>query len=243
MSCDTRPEDYTAFLQELESAGQSYFLEGGQSVNFWAEYVQATGLVGESLDSFLPFTSLDCDIWVSYPTFQYLKGAYREELITGSSPSDGQLGILNLPGNRERRVDLLSNVFGIPENQIARALERSLSFNGIRVLDPVFLFRSKCHCLVNLDQIGRQDRKHVEMLCLILPAYFRLLHEAAERSEISERQLLKEVKMFRALDKDKFIRLALTEVGQGLDFLLPVNDFAESSLKTLAAFARTTWRQ
>jgi hypothetical protein len=34
----TRPEDYLGVLQSLTDAGCSYFLEGGQAVNFWAEY-------------------------------------------------------------------------------------------------------------------------------------------------------------------------------------------------------------
>ena len=46
----------------LESAGQRYFLEGGQSVNFRANYFQATGLVDQAFDEYRPFTSFDCDI-------------------------------------------------------------------------------------------------------------------------------------------------------------------------------------
>ena len=38
MAGKTKPEDYLAFLQQLDEAGQPYFLEGGQAVNFWAEY-------------------------------------------------------------------------------------------------------------------------------------------------------------------------------------------------------------
>jgi hypothetical protein len=153
------------------------------------------------------------------------------------------LGILQLDGEKQRCVDLLSNVFGIPERELKRTYERALLFDGVRVLDPVFLFRSKCHCLVNLDQSSRQDRKHVGMLALILPTYFKMLHAAAMEGEIKERQLIGEVKIFRSLGKDKWIRRALEQTGMELDSLLPVLLFLESELRTLADFARSTWRK
>ena len=239
MSRDTEPKDYAPFLRKLGSADQSYFLEGGQSVNFWAGYFQESGLVNPLLDQYRPFTSADCDIWVSKPTFEYLRREHPGELIAGNSPSDGQLGILHLGGDPERSIDLLSNVFGIPEKEIERAHDRSLLVDGVRVLDPVFLFRSKCHCLVNLDQANRQDAKHVGMLALILPAYFALLHAAALGGEINERQLIAEVKVFRRLRKDKWIRRALKETGSELESLLPVSLFTESELRTVAAFAKS----
>ena len=45
MARDTEPKDYAPFLQKLGSADQRYFLEGGQSVNFWAVYFWVSGLV------------------------------------------------------------------------------------------------------------------------------------------------------------------------------------------------------
>jgi hypothetical protein len=152
------------------------------------------------------------------------------------------MGILHLDGNRGHCVDLLSNVFGIPEQELKRTYERALLFDGVRVLDPIFLFRSKCHCLVNLDQLTRQDRKHFGMLVLILPAYFKMLHAAALTGEIKERRLISEIKLFRALVKDKWIRKALKETGLELDSLLPVSLYLESDLKTLAAFVSSIWK-
>jgi hypothetical protein len=35
--------DYLGFLTELGETGKAYFLEGGQAVNFWAEYFSAKG--------------------------------------------------------------------------------------------------------------------------------------------------------------------------------------------------------
>lgn len=38
MPMETRIADYLGFLSDLGAADVPYFLEGGQAVNFWAEY-------------------------------------------------------------------------------------------------------------------------------------------------------------------------------------------------------------
>ena len=48
---ETRFSDYLSFLQGFCASGAPYFLEGGQAVNFWAEYFNARG-AGESLQRF-----------------------------------------------------------------------------------------------------------------------------------------------------------------------------------------------
>ena len=68
---ETTPEDYLAFLQQLDQAGQPYFLEGGQAVNFWAEYFSAKE-ADDLLGSYQPFTSKDCDIWIDGAVLRYL---------------------------------------------------------------------------------------------------------------------------------------------------------------------------
>ena len=73
------------------------------------------------------------------------------------------------------------------------------------------------------------------------PAYFKKLHESALAGEIKERQLIAEVKLLRALNKDKWIRRALKETALELDALLPVSLFEFSELEKVAAFAKTTW--
>lgn len=40
---ETRISDYVSFLRDLGASGTDYFLEGGQAVNFWAEYYSAKG--------------------------------------------------------------------------------------------------------------------------------------------------------------------------------------------------------
>ena len=40
---ETRVGDHLVFLKDLGKSGADSFLEGGQAVNFWAEYYSAKG--------------------------------------------------------------------------------------------------------------------------------------------------------------------------------------------------------
>jgi hypothetical protein len=60
-------EAYLEYLQSLRASKTEYFLEGGQAVNFWAEYIDAH-IQSRPLSPMRPFTSKDCDIWVSFKT-------------------------------------------------------------------------------------------------------------------------------------------------------------------------------
>lgn len=62
--------DYVAFLQELGGTNEPHFLEGGQAVNFWAEFYTARNRAA-GLHEFLPFTSKDCDIWIGWAALKY----------------------------------------------------------------------------------------------------------------------------------------------------------------------------
>lgn len=241
MPRNTRPKDYFSFLLELEKKGQPWFLEGGQAVNFWAEYYLKNGIANEALLEHEPFTSQDCDIWVSPSAFRCIKEDSGDELLLGVSPSDGQLGIFQLQDQPKRNIDLLSNVHGLDVSICPVLYERALEFKGIHVLDPLYLFKSKCHCFIGLNQSGRQDRKHLRMLALIIPAFFVDLLRRTKAAQISERQLIKEVKLFRDFTKSNPVRQALSQLDLAIDDLIPVGEFRSTPLQTVQKFAKTTW--
>ena len=56
MAPEFRLSDYLGFLTDLGATEEPYFLEGGQAVNFWAEYFSAKDS-GDALAQFRPFTS------------------------------------------------------------------------------------------------------------------------------------------------------------------------------------------
>ena len=250
-------EDYLEFLQSLGARTGEQFLIGGQAVNFWAEYFDHQGRPDE-LRALRPFTSRDCDIWVSPKAWRELQNAASARLVSGISPADGQLGILTLSESPPRVVDFMSGVCGFRHDEHGRLCQRAPVFSGVKVIDPIFLFRSKCHCLLDLDQTDRQDARHVKMLSLILPEYLSSLIDNvlnAKSSEanlppggglsfegpeqFSERDILKEIKLLKKILSTNTCRRALEQLEINSDTLIPWSRMKASGLEALAAFART----
>ncbi len=231
-------EAYLDFLQFLHECGDSYFVEGGQAVNYWAEYIGSEN-PAQPLEMLRPFTSKDCDVWINHTTWERLKKSPGGKLQKGTSPADGQLGILTLQEDPLRVVDLMSTVYGIPLRDLPRLLKRVIDNGNIKVMDPIYLFRSKCHCLLGLDQIDRQDARHVRMLALILPEYLSLLIDGIDSENLSDRALLKEIKLLRKILGTHVCRRALAQLEIDPASLIPSSKLETCGLETLAAYART----
>jgi hypothetical protein len=144
-----------------------------------------------------PFTSKDCDIWVSHKTWKVLK--CNSTILKGTSPIDGQLGILPLSQEPPLFVDFLQSVYGIDASEYPRLCQRALDDGTVRVIDPVYLFLSKCHCFLHLPQADRQDERHIRIMAIILPEYFSMLIADSENAFIAERDLIKEIKLFKKI--------------------------------------------
>ena len=231
-------EAYLGFLQSLRASGETYFLEGGQAVNYWAEYIDSEN-PARPLEMLRPFTSKDCDVWINHTTWERLKKSPGGKLRKGTSPSDGQLGILTLNEDPLRVVDLMSTVYGIPLPDQPRLLERVIDDGNIKVMDPIYLFRSKCHCLLGLDQRDRQDARHVRMLALILPEYLSLLIDDADAEKLGERAILKEIKLLKKILGTNACRRALGQLEIKSDDLIPWSKLKSCGMETLTAFAHT----
>lgn len=126
-------EGYLVFLQSLLARCPLQFLLGGQAVNFWADYFDQKTQSNE-LHAFHPFTSKDCDIWVSPQAWTEIQKAESSRLVRGVSPIDGQLGVLTLQQSPLRIVDLMSGVYGIRQEELARLCKRAPVFNHIKVI-------------------------------------------------------------------------------------------------------------
>lgn len=241
MAAGTEPKDYEQILFTLTAAGLPYFVEGGQAVNIWSELF---GEQVQELQQYRPYTSKDCDLWIGFETFEKLRDGLLDEagnLIVGDSPVDGQLGVFTINGLPERVIDLMQGVYGIPPGKIETAFERSLDVGGIRVLDPLFLFKGKCHNFTQLNQSHRQDEKHIRMLALVLPVYFEFLLTAALRKEITQRSFIKEIKLFRAFTKDGWIRQALSALSLELDEMIPIASLKSCGLSVVERYANRSW--
>jgi hypothetical protein len=109
----------------------------------------------------------------------------------------------------------------------------------MRVLDPLHLFLSKCHCLLGLPQGDRQDERHVRMLALILPQYFSLLLSNVESGEVEARKLLLEIKLLRKFAASGTCRRAMQKLGIAPASLIPWAGLVSSSSEILSKFARS----
>jgi hypothetical protein len=237
----TRVTDYLLFLKDLGASGADYFLEGGQAVNFWAEYFSAKG-AGEMLEPFQPFTSKDCDVWAGYNALKYLRSKQEGgRLIEGASPADGQVGVFALDGTPKMAVDIMTNVYGVPQARLKQLVERSLEIQGIRVIDPIFLFLSKCHCLLGLDQADRQDEKHLEMLRLLVPEHLKGLLDEAVAARLSQRALINELKLLQTILKTSRVKRALQQIGSGPVELIPIKQLEKCGLLKVERFAKTAY--
>ena len=155
-----------------------------------------------------------------------------------------------------RVVDFLSSVCGIRLDEQDRMCKRAPFFSGVRVIDPLFLFQSKCHCLLHLDQTDRQDARHVRMLALILPEYFsslidNVLSQAKAETAVSaggelasegpqefkERDVLKELKLLKKILRTHACRRALKQLEIDPNTLLPWSKMKDSGLELLAVYA------
>jgi hypothetical protein len=240
---ETRISDYAAFLRDLGASKADYFLGGGQAVNFWAEFYSGRDTAAD-LARFRPFTSKDCDIWVSYAAFKYIRTKTGiGKLVEGTSPADGQLGILSLDTSPVVSVDLMTSVYGVPQESLPRLMERALVIGDIRVIDPIFLFQSKCCCLHGLDQIGRQDEKHVRMLTFVLPAHFESLLGEASQGHITQRALISELKLLKRILKLQKVRQALQDIGTNPATLFPAKQLRSCGLATVESFAATALKE
>ena len=110
---------------------------------------------------------------------------------------------------------------------------------GVHLLDPLYLFKGKCHNYIDLNQTGRQDQRHVRILALVVPAYLKAITERACAGKISERELLNELKLFLNFRKDSQIRSALELLGYNLMDLIPVDLLANCELPKVRHFAST----
>ena len=176
---------------------------------------------------------------MSLAVLRHIESQFGEgTLIKGTSPADGQLGILTLNGPDARRVDLMTSVFGIPQRKIDQVVSRAIRVNGVSVIDPILLFQSKCHCLLELDQSQRQDEKHLRILCAVLPKHLEEALEDTIAGEATERAFINEVKLLQAVLKRAQIRRALESAGVNPAALIPVETLQSCGLEKLEAFAR-----
>lgn len=174
---------------------------GGQAVNFWAD--RYTPDVPELL-VYRPFTSRDLDLLAS------IENAYRlaSETHTAlqrprrrtASPVLANLEVKT--GAVLRSVQFLKSVRGVTNREIDdNAVEFARGDVRILLADPITMLKAKLHNLVELDQRGRNDRNHVEILRLCVSLFLKRQLAAADETDAAARHCLRNIQRILRLSR------------------------------------------
>lgn len=166
-------EDLSPVLRSLDEAGWDAILVGRQAVNLWASRYEQADAAWQALR---PYQSRDLDYHGGLAEARRAMNVLnaRGRLNTGMEPSPNA-GVLTvrLPGGEELLIDILTGLFGVSTAEVERTAVRfaaSGTLEGLtmRVIHPLLLLEGKAASLRGLSQEGRQDAKHLRILCLVL---------------------------------------------------------------------------
>jgi hypothetical protein len=196
----------------------------GQAVNFWADRYLADE---PELAAFRPFTSRDLDLLGT------IANAYRlaeeahskvEQLRkrkSGASPVVANVSVAT--GNIIRSVQFLRSVRGVTNTEIT---ENAIPFRRGEVTvyfaDPITTLKAKLHNLVGLEQKGRNDAKHVEILRLCVPCFLGGLLASADETDSAAKQSLASVQRVLKLSESRMARQLPSESRFDWKTLIPI---------------------
>ena len=214
----TEVRDFSAVLSaRLE--GDLPLLVGGHAVNLWAWVYRER--IGAAINQWLPLTSKDLDLVGTIAMLEELKqhfgGTYR--LSGPRGPVVGQMS-LSL-GGKELKIDVLRSVFGLGPKDLKGAtplleLEDEGGRFRARVVLPVILFQAKIANLAKLEQVGRNDFKHVNLMLLVMEAYLTEFIEATESGALDSRGAINQLELARkVIASPEAIKCTATH---GIDF-------------------------
>jgi hypothetical protein len=165
-------EDCVRAFEVCASRGIDLILVGGQACHFYAwRYVEESPF----LRSLFPLTSKDADFFggefEARELATALKGRFR--------PSPRKGGFLGLVVGRIAtdggpEIDVVGRVHGLGDREVRKtALREEYHGSGLKVLHPVLLYESKAASLFELDQNGRQDARHLDIMQDVLPRWLQ----------------------------------------------------------------------
>lgn len=168
-------KDYLDLLDE----GTGLLLVGGQAVNLWAERYRDKDA---SIIKYLPFTSGDADF---YRRAQKLKlpPNWKELPL----PTKGRMRIVAnvLEGPEGQKAEVIRSVNGLTRKEVEDgSIPITYADRPMWFLVPTALFQAKLENLKSIDQEGRQDLKHFNLLIPVTRCFFEDLlaqHTSSER--------------------------------------------------------------
>lgn len=174
---------------------------GGQAVNFWADRYAPEE---PKLHLYRPFTSRDLDLLASIANAYRLASEARSviEKPRHRTASPVLANVEVKTGEVVRSVQFLKSIRGVTNREIDdSAVQFKVGDVQISVADPITMLKSKVHNLVELDQRGRNDRNHVEILQLCVPLFLERQLTAAEETDAAARECLRNMQRVLELNR------------------------------------------
>ena len=199
---DFSVSDADALLELIYSSPSGrIIIVGGQAVNFWADRYAPDK---PELLAYRPFTSRDLDLLGSLADAYQLASKTHSVLEKprrgAASPVLANIEVKT--GGVVRSVQFLKSVRGVTNREIDdKAVPFSVGDAKIYVADPISMLKSKLHNLVELDQRGRNDRNHVEILRFCVRLFLDRQLTAADETDAAARQCLRNIQRILELSR------------------------------------------
>ena len=202
----------------------------GQAVNVWSEiYGDKTK---EPWKGSFPFTSRDIDVVGNLKQMltgqqEFIKAGYKVTAFFPRTKEEEKIntGALQLK-SPELEVNVLKRILAV--NSIAAeesALTIKLNNNLIKVLHPLLCMESKAACLLELDQKGRNDKKHLILCIGNIKKMIQKFRDNEDLTEIVE-QILKDSDTDVAVDLWKMHKIRILDA-------IPWEDLRKSTVEDL----------
>ena len=218
------PEDFTRFLATKDVP----VVVGGQAVNLWAIYYR------RATEGLEPFVSRDVDLLGDRKVLEEVaKLAGVKANFFPPKPPSNEVGYVVPPGGSDGPllIEVLRWVNGVSNEELLKdsvIMGVGPSKVPVRVSSPVYLLKAKLANLASIRQEGRQDAKHVRILCRVIPVYLDQMIRSLRDGVRTERDvvnmlgvLLEIVSSFKSREIFKQLGLEAEDLFRGL----PTKDY------------------
>jgi hypothetical protein len=209
------PHEFAWLIESINRQGVIPLLVAGQAVNAWASIFLSWDIaynlaIRPDLTSLQPHTSLDMELMkvgtaelesAGEVTYRHVNDPFHRV-----APAEHSTWTFRGPDGSDVQVQVMDRVLGTNSAELLRWSTRvSIGENAVVELpDPIALLPAKTANFVQLDQKGRQDMRHCQMLACCVHAF---LGSIAQNDAIPSRTLLKHLQRFDAFSRSRNARL------------------------------------
>ena len=231
------PDDFSQYLATKEPL----LLVGGQAVNLWALYYHKVTI------DLAPFVSRDIDILGRRETLKEIAQlAGLKPNYFKLKPPSNEVGYImpNDTDDTPMLIEVLRWVNGATmEDLEANAVTFKIGEQDIavRVPAPIVLLQAKLSNVATINQDGRQDRKHVQILHRVIPEYLKDYAKLVYEGSKPERALIEILNLLLLIMKQDPTKEVFKELGLSRKVLF--NRIETKDLPKVEAFMRHQLRR